>query len=137
MDENKVVPINKNKKPDIDSPEFLSTILESFPSLERDILKLTMGLDNRVMYETYDLSEQLNQPKEKIDKALASGLKRLRDIFEKEKIKAENEDIYNEIRLHMHNKLIKKLRSLKEDWKLDNISQVTERIMLAYFKNDI
>ena len=137
MDENKVVPINKNKKKDIDSPEFLSKILESFPGLERDILKLTMGLDNRVMYESYELSEQLNQPKEKIDKALASGLKRLRDIFQKEKIKAENEDTYNEIRLQMHNKLIKKLRSLKEEWKLDNISQVTERIMLAFFKNDL
>ena len=61
MDENKVVPINKNKKTDIDSPEFLSKILESFPGLERDILKLTMGLDNldnRVMYESYELSEQ-------------------------------------------------------------------------------
>ena len=140
MDENKVVPINKNKKTDIDSPEFLSKILESFPGLERDILKLTMGLDNldnRVMYESYELSEQLNQPKEKIDKALASGLKRLRDIFQKEKIKPENEDTYNEIRLQMHNKLIKKLRSLKEEWKLDNISQVTERIMLAFFKNDL
>ena len=140
MDENKVVPINKNKKTDIDSPEFLSKILESFPGLERDILKLTMGLDNldnRVMYESYELSEQLNQPKEKIDKALASGLKRLRDIFQKEKIKAENEDTYNEIRLQMHNKLIKKLRSLKEEWELDNISQVTERIILAFFKNDL
>ena len=118
----------------------MSKILESFPGLERDILKLTMGLDNldnRVMYESYELSEQLNQPKEKIDKALASGLKRLRDIFQKEKIKPENEDTYNEIRLQMHNKLIKKLRSLKEEWKLDNISQVTERIMLAFFKNDL
>ena len=54
MDENKVVPINKNKKTDIDSPEFLSKILESFPGLERDILKLTMGLDNRVIYERYE-----------------------------------------------------------------------------------
>ena len=33
--------------------------------------------------------------------------------------------------------LIKKLRSLKEEWKLDNISQVTERIILAFFKNDL
>ena len=37
----------------------------------------------------------------------------------------------------MHNHLIKKLRSLKEEWKLDNISQVTERIILAFFKNDL
>ena len=137
MEKNRVVSINKNKKPDIDSPEFLSTILESFPGIERDILKLAMGLDNRVIYESDKLSEQLNQPKEKIDKALASGLKRLRDIFQKEKIKAENEDAYNEIRLQMHNKLIKKLRSLKEEWELDNISQVTERIILAFFKNDL
>ena len=44
-----------------------------------------------------------------------------------------NEDAYNEIRLQMHNHLITKLRSLKEDWELDNISQVTERIMLVFF----
>ncbi len=55
----------------------------------------------------------------------------------KEKSRQENEDAYNEIRLQMHNRLIKKLRSLKEEWKLDNISQVTERIMLAFFKDNI
>ena len=64
-------------------------------------------------------------------------MKRLRDIAQKEKLRQENEDAYNEIRLQMHNKLIKKLRSLKEDWELDNISQVTERIMLAFFKTDL
>ena len=37
----------------------------------------------------------------------------------------------------MHNKLIKKHRSLKKEWKLDNISQVNERIILAFFKNDL
>ena len=37
----------------------------------------------------------------------------------------------------MHNHLIKKLRALKEEWKLDNISQVTERIILAFFKKNI
>ncbi len=37
----------------------------------------------------------------------------------------------------MHNKLIKKLRSLKDEWKLDNTSQVVERIILAFFKNDL
>ena len=137
MDKKRVVPINKNKKPDIDSPEFMSRVLENFPALERDILKLTMGLENGAMYTRNELSEQLNQPQEIIDKSLASGLKKLRDIFQKEKVKAENEDAYNEIRLQMHNRLIKKLRSLKEEWKMDNISQVTERIMLAFFKNDL
>jgi len=61
----------------------------------------------------------------------------MRDNSEKERLKQENEDAYFEIRLQMHNHLIKKLRSLKEEWKLDNISQVTERIILAFFKNDL
>ena len=61
----------------------------------------------------------------------------MRDNSEMERLKQENEDAYFEIRLQMHNRLIKKLRLLKEDWKLDNISQVTERIMLAFFKNDL
>ena len=64
-------------------------------------------------------------------------MKRMSDICNQERIKQENEDTYNEIRLQMHNRVIKKLRSLKEEWKLDNISQVTERIILAFFKNDL
>ena len=72
-----------------------------------------------------------------IDKNLATGMKRMRDICDQEKLRQENEDAYNEIRLQMHNRVIKKLRSLKEEWKMENISQVTERIMLAFFKNDI
>ena len=64
-------------------------------------------------------------------------MKRMRDICDQEKLRQQNEDAYNEIRLQMHNRVIKKLRLLKEEWELDNISQVTERIMLAFFKNDI
>ena len=64
-------------------------------------------------------------------------MQKLSDICQKEKIREENEDAYNEIRLQMHNKLIKKLRSLKDEWKLDNTSQVVERIILAFFKNDL
>ena len=40
----KVVPINKNKEPEIDSIEFICKQLESFPTLERAILELTLGL---------------------------------------------------------------------------------------------
>ena len=75
----------------------------------------------------------INKPKEQIDKNLPTGMKRLGDIVLGEKSKQENEDAYSEIRLQMHNHLIKKLRSLKEEWKLDNISQVIERIILAFF----
>ena len=135
----KVVPINKNKEPEIDSIEFMWKQLESFPALERAILELTLGLG-----ETYkrphsidDIAEILNESKEVIEKNWETGMKRMRDIFDQEKLRQENEDAYNEIRLQMHNRVIKKLRSLKEEWKLDNISQVTERIMLAFFKNDI
>ena len=139
MDENKVVPIRKNKKPEIDSLEFISKQIESFPSLERDVLRLSLGLGEpyEIMHTNDEISELLNESKETIQKNWVTGMKRLRDISQKEKLRQENEDAYNEIRLQMHNKLIKKLRSLKEEWKMDNISQVTERIMLAFFKNDI
>ena len=86
---------------------------------------------------TKHLKDQMTKPKELIDNNWAIGMKRLGDIVREEKSKKENEDAYSEIRLQMHNHLIKKLRSLKGEWKLDNISQVTERIILAFFKNDL
>ena len=137
MKNNRVVSIEKNKKIDIDSPEYLNTIIEKFPALERDVLELHMGFNSDLMYTSTHIARRLNVSEEKVDKALSNGLKRLRDIFQKDKEKAENEDAYNEVRLQMHNKLIKKLRSLKKEWKLDNISQVNERIILAFFKNDL
>ena len=139
MDENKVVPIYKNKEPEIDSLEFISKQIESFPSLERDVLQLSLGLGEPfdILHTTDEIAEILNESKEVIEKNLATGMKRMRDICAQEKLRQENEDAYNEIRLQMHNRVIKKLRSLKEEWKLENISQVTERIMLAFFKNDI
>ena len=139
MDERNLVSINKNKEPAIDTYGYYFKLLESFPSLERDVLKLRLGLGEpfEVLHTTDEIAEILNESKEIIEKNLSTGLKRMRDSSEKERLKQENEDAYFEIRLQMHNRLIKKLHLLKEDWKLDNISQVTERIMLAFFKNDI
>ena len=139
MEDNRVVSINKNKEPEIDTLGFMSKTIDSFPVLERDILRLSLGLGepSEIMHSCDEIAEILNKPKELIDKNWATGMKRLGDIVREEKSKQENEDAYSEIRLQMHNHLIKKLRSLKEDWKLDNISQVTERIILAFFKNDI
>ena len=139
MEDNRVVPINKNKEPEIDTLGFMSKTIDSFPVLERDILRLSLGLGEpyEIMHSSDEIAEILNKPKELIDKNLAMGMSRLGKIHLQEKEKQENEDAYSEIRLQMHNHLIKKLRSLKEEWKLDNISQVTERIMLAFFKNDI
>ena len=141
MDENKVVSIDKNKEPDIDTRGFISKQIESFPLLERDILRLSLGLGESESYEIMhtndEIAEILNETKETIEKNWSNGMKRLRDVSQKEKLRQENEDAYNEIRLQMHNRVIKKLRSLKEEWKLENISQVTERIMIAFFKNDI
>ena len=139
MENNRVVPINKNKEPEIDSIGFISKQIDSFPVLERDILRLSLGLGEpyEIMHSCDEIAEILNESKEIIEKNWATGMKRLRDISQKEKSRQENEDAYNEIRLQMHNRLIKKLRSLKEEWKLDNISQVTERIMLAFFKDNI
>ena len=135
----KVVPINKNKEPEIDSIGFFIKQLESFPSLERNVLQLSLGLGEpyEILHTSDEIAEILNESKEVIEKNLATGMKRMRDICDQEKLRQENEDAYNEIRLQMHNRVIKKLRSLKEEWKLENISQVTERIMLAFFKNDI
>ena len=139
MDEINLVSINKNKEPEIGTYGYYVKLLESFPSLERDVLKLRLGLGEpyEVLHTTDEIVEILNEPKEIIEKTLSTGLKRMSDNSEKERLKQENEDKYFEIRLQMHNRLIKKLRSLKEEWKLENISQVTERIMLAFFKNDI
>ena len=139
MNENKLVPINKNKEPDIGTLEFISKEIESFPLLERNVLRLSLGLVEpcEIMHTNDEIAELLNESKETIEMNWLNGMKRLRDISQKEKLRQENEDAYNEIRLQMHNKLIKKLRSLKEDWELDNISQVTERIMLAFFKTDL
>ena len=139
MDENKVVSIDKNKEPDIDTRGFISKQIESFPLLERDILRLSLGLGEsyEIMHTNDEIAEILNETKETIEINWSNGMKRLRDVSQKEKLRQENEDAYNEVRLQMHNRVIKKLRSLKEEWKLENISQVTERIMLAFFKNDI
>ena len=139
MDQNKVVAIDKNKEPDIDTRGFISKQIESFPLLERDVLRLSLGLGEsyEIMHTNDEIAEILNETKETIEINWSNGMKRLRDVSQKEKLRQENEDAYNEIRLQMHNRVIKKLRSLKEEWKLENISQVTERIMLAFFKNDI
>ena len=135
----KVVPINKNKVPEIDSLGFMCEQLESFPNLEKKVLQLSLGLGEpfEILHTTDEIAEILNESKKTIEKNLATGMKRMSDICNQERIKQENEDAYNEIRLQMHNRVIKKLRSLKDEWKLENISQVTERIMLAFFKNDI
>ena len=135
----KIVPINKNKEPEVDFQEFMSKKIESFPTLERNVLRLCLALGQPYenMHSCDEIAEILNEPKEIIEETRITGMKRLSDICKKEISAQENEDAYNEIRLQMHNKLIKKLRSLKEEWKLDNISQVTERIMLAFFKDDL
>ena len=44
MEDNRVVSINKNKEPEIDTLGFMSKTIDSFPVLERDILRLSLGL---------------------------------------------------------------------------------------------
>ena len=134
----KIVSINKNKADD-NFDAFLAKQISTLPQLERDIMQLSLGLGHPLQkaHTSDEIAEILNESKEIIEKNLATGMKRIRDICEQERLRQQNEDAYNEIRLQMHNRVIKKLRSLKEEWKLDNISQVTERIILAFFKNDI
>ena len=134
----KIVSINKNKADD-NFDAFLAKQISTLPQLERDIMQLSLGLGHPLQkaHTSDEIAEILNMSKEVIEKNLATGMKRIRDICAQERLRQENEDAYNEIRLQMHNRVIKKLRLLKEEWKLENISQVTERIMLAFFKNDI
>ena len=134
----KIVSINKNKA-DNNFDAFLAKQISTLPQLERDIMELSLGLGHPLqnVHTSDEIAEILNESKEMIEKNLATGMKRIRDICAQERLRQENEDAYNEIRLQMHNRVIKKLRLLKEEWKLENISQVTERIMLAFFKNDI
>ena len=134
----KIVSINKNKE-DENFDAFLAKQISTLPQLERDIMQLSLGLGHPLQkaHTSDEIAKILNESKEIIEKNLATGMRRIRDICAQERLRQENEDAYNEIRLQMHNRVIKKLRLLKEEWKLENISQVTERIMLAFFKNDI
>ena len=102
MENNKVVSINKNKEPEIDALGSISNTIESFPIIERDILKLFFGLEESISYTSEEIAEKLNKPKKTIDKYHASGMQRLSDIYQEEKLRQENEDAYSEIRLQMH-----------------------------------
>ena len=44
MYERNLLPINKNQEPEIDNYVYYSKLVESFPTLERDVLKLRLGL---------------------------------------------------------------------------------------------
>ena len=97
MDENKVVSIDKNKEPDIDTRGFISKQIESFPLLERDILRLSLGLGEsyEIMHTNDEIAEILNETKETIQINWSNGMQRLRDVSQKEKLRQENEDAYN------------------------------------------
>ena len=58
MEDNRVVSINKNKEPEIDSIGFMSKTIDSFPVLERDILRLSLGLGEP--YEIMHSSDELS-----------------------------------------------------------------------------
>ena len=70
MKNNRVVSIDKNKKIDFDSPEYLSTIIEKFPALERDVLELHMGINSDLMYTSTHIAKKLNVSEEEVDKTL-------------------------------------------------------------------
>ena len=98
MEDKRVVSINKNKEPEIDSIGFMSKTIDSFPVLERDILRLSLGLGEpyEIMHSSDEIAEILDEPKELIAKHWATGMKRLGDIVREEKSKQENEDAYSE-----------------------------------------
>ena len=99
MEDNKVVSIKKNKEPEIDFKEFMSKQIESFPLLERDVLRLSLGLGEsyEIMHTNDEMAEILNETKETIEINWSNGMKRLRDVSQKEKLRQENENAYNEI----------------------------------------
>tara|TARA_B100001057_G_C22458256_1_gene797792 strand:+ start:317 stop:664 length:348 start_codon:yes stop_codon:yes gene_type:complete len=113
MDDNKVVPIGKNKEED-SFDNFLLKQISKFPQLQKDILSLTLGLgdsfDNFLVkqisksphlqrdilsltlglgdpfesaYTNEEIAEKLNQSKETIDKNLAIAIQKLSDICQK------------------------------------------------------
>ena len=59
MEDNRVVPINKNKEPEIDTLGFMSKTIDSFPVLERDILRLSLGLREpyEIMHSCDEIAE--------------------------------------------------------------------------------
>ena len=87
----KVVSIHKNKEPVIDSVGFFIKQLESFPTLEKDIMQLSLGLGEpyEILHTTDEIAEILNESKEVIEKNLATGMKRMRDICDQEKLRQE------------------------------------------------
>ena len=87
MDENKVVPIGKNKEQDVDTLGFISKQIESFPLLERNVLRLSLGLEEpyEIMHTNDEIAELLNESKETIEINWSTGMKRLSDISQKEK----------------------------------------------------
>ena len=72
MEDNRVVSINKNKEPEIDTLGFIAKTIDSFPVLERDILRLSLGLGEpyEIMHSCDEIAEILNKPKELIDLSL-------------------------------------------------------------------
>ena len=56
MEDNRIVSINKNKEPEIDALGSITETIESFPILEKDILKLTLGLVESVRYTTEEIA---------------------------------------------------------------------------------
>ena len=68
--ERNLVPINKNKEPEFDTYGYYLKLLESFPPLERDVLKLRLGLGEpfEVLHTTDEIAEILNESKEIIEK---------------------------------------------------------------------
>ena len=84
MDDNKVVPIGKNKEED-SFDNFLLKQISKSPYLQRDILSLTLGLGDpfESAYTNKEIAEKLNQSKETIDKFLAIAIQKLSDICHK------------------------------------------------------
>ena len=84
MDNNKVVPIRKNKEED-SFHNFLVKQISKSPHLQRDIFSLTLGLGDpfQSAYTNEEIAEKLNQSKETIDKILAIEMQKLSDICQK------------------------------------------------------
>ena len=79
MDDNKVVPIGKNKEED-SFDDFLLKQISLFPPLEKDILSLRLGLGDPFQraHIREEIAEKLNHSKETIDKNLAIAMQKLR-----------------------------------------------------------
>ena len=77
IDKSKVIPLRKGQQK-IKNYEIICEILNSFLPLERKVIILYLGLFGNRYHSDLEMARLLNEPKDDIQKARGTGLKKLR-----------------------------------------------------------